>query len=209
MAQLRQTAYKIWIADLIKAQYVEQAGDWDPNYFLINDLKVSRVNLVASIVSIYENPDKTMKSIEIDDGSGSISLKTWGEDTRLLNELNIGDTCMVIGRPRRNNDQVFVTAEIVKKLDTNWAKLRKLELENLYGGRDKTENKHLNKEIIEKPVESRRQQVLNILEKSGEIMFEDLLSKSGITEEELKGIINELLKEGEIFEPKPDYLRVV
>lgn len=209
MPQLRQTAYKVWIGDLIKSKYVEQPGEWDPNYFLINDVKVSRVNLVASIVSVYENQDKTMKSVEVDDGSGSVSLKAWGDDINLLTNLNIGDTCLIVGRPRNNNDQLFVTPEIIKKIDSTWVKLRKLELEKLHGKRDKVKNEAQNTEAVEKPVESSRQKVLNILEKSGEITFQDLTSKSGVNEEELRKIIDELLKEGEVFEPKPNYLRVV
>lgn len=210
MTQLRQTAYKVWVGDLIKSQYVEQQGEWDPNYFLVGNNKVSRVNLVASIISVYENQDKTMKSVEVDDGSGSISLKAWSENINLLNNLDIGTTCLIIGRPRKNNDQIFVTPEIIKKIDMNWVKFRKLELENLYGKRDKVENKSsVDNKTMEEPVEGPRQKVLNILEKSGEIKFQDLVDKSGVNEVELKKIIDELLKEGEIFEPKPSYLRVV
>lgn len=208
MTQLRQTAYKVWIGDLIKAEFVENPGEWDPNYFLIGDRQVSRVNLIASIVSIYENQDKTMKSMDIDDSSGSVSLKAWGEDIKLLDNLEIGDICLIIGRPRKSSGQIFVTPEIVKCVDGNWAKLRKLELEKIYGKRDKIEG-IIDKTNVERPVESERQIVLNILEKSGEITFEDLSTKSGVDSENLKRIISELLKEGEIFEPKPNYLRVV
>ena len=206
MPQLRQTAFKIWIGDLLKAEYVENKGEWEPNFFVIGGKNVSRVNLVASVVSVYENIDKTMKSVDVDDSSGSVSLKAWGDDIKLLN-FEIGDICLIIGRPRNSGGQIFVTPEIVKKLDINWAKLRKLELEKLYGSRERVESIVVSD--VEKPVDSSRQKVLNILEKSGEITFDDLVSKSGVNEEDLKGIISELLKEGEIFEPKPNYLKVV
>lgn len=206
MPQLRQTAFKIWIGDLIKAEYVEKKGEWEPNYFVINDKNVSRVNLIASVVSIYENQDKTMKSVEVDDGSGSVSLKAWGDDIKLL-DFEIGDICLIVGRCRNSSGQIFVTPEIVKKLDGEWAKLRKLELGKIYGSRDRVES--VSNADIEKPVDSSRQKVLNILEKSGEITFEVLQEKSSVQEEELKRIISDLLKEGEVFEPKPNYLKVV
>lgn len=209
MAQLRQTAYKIWIGDLLKAEYIENKGEWEPNFFVISEKNVSRVNLVVGVVSTYENPGGTMRSVEVDDGSGSISLRTWGDDMKLLGDLNVGDIVLVIGKSKKNNGQIFVTPEIIKKVDGNWAKLRKLELEKIYGKREQIESVVSSSGDVEKPAESSGQKVLNILEKSGEIRFEDLLEKSGVAEEELRELINDLLKEGEIFEPKPNYLRVI
>ena len=209
-SQLRQTAYKIWIGDLLKAEYLEKKGEWEPNYFLIGENKISRVNVIASVVSVYENEGKTMKSVDIDDSSGSVSLKVWGDGLKILEGLEVGDICLIIGKCKNSSGQVFITPEIVKKVDNNWAKLRKFELEGLYGKREEIKPiSNENIENIEEPIESSGQKVLNILEKSGEIRFEDLLEKSKVNEEELKEILTELLKEGEIFEPKPNYLRVV
>lgn len=207
MPQLRQTAYKIWIGDLLKAEYIEKKGEWEPNYFLIHGKQVSRVNLIASIVGIFENQDKTMKSVDVDDGSGSVNLKTWGDDLKLFDNLEVGDVCLVVGKAKNSSGQTFVTPEIIKKLDKDWAKLRRLELEKVYGGMEKVEN--TTHAMAEKPVDSPRQKVLNILEKSGEVTLENLALKSGVNEEELKEIINDLLKEGEVFEPRPNYLKVV
>ncbi len=208
MPQQRQTAYKIWIGDLLKAEYVEQKGEWDPNYFLINGNKVSRVNIVASVVNVYENPDKTMKSVDVDDSSGSVSLKVWSDDFKVLEGLEVGDIYLIIGRCRNSSGQIFVTPEIVKKLDNNWAKLRKLELEKLYGKIERVESGR-NSEEVEKPFDNSRQKVLNILENSEEVSFDDLREKTNLSEEDLKNIISDMVKEGQVFEPKPGYLRIV
>jgi len=128
----RQTAYKVWIADLMNNEYAVQNG-WQPNYTIISEKKISRVNVIASVVSVYINDDKTYYSVAIDDGTGNISLKTWGEDIKLLSALKIGDLILVIGKLRQTNDLMYLTPEIVKVLnDKKWMLVRKLELEKLW-----------------------------------------------------------------------------
>ena len=105
--QARQTAFKVWISDLSSNHLTKQDGEWAPSYILIKDKKVSRVNLIASVVMKYENDEKTYSNVVLDDGSAQIRVKTWREDTRLLEGFEIGNTILVIGRPREYNSEIY------------------------------------------------------------------------------------------------------
>ena len=127
--QLRQVAYKVWISDILKNDFNTGSGEWDPNYVVIGKNNVSRVNIIANIITNYTNEEGDYVSITIDDGSGSIQIKAWKEDVKSLKELSVGDTLLIIGRVKEYNTEKYLTAEIVKKLtNPEWLVYRKKEL---------------------------------------------------------------------------------
>lgn len=208
----RQTAYKVFIGDLLSGEYVKELGEWDPNYLLIKDKKVSRINIVASVISKFETPEQYV-SLDVDDGSGVISLKTWKEDVKLFDGVKIGDLVLVVGRVRQYNDQIYVTPEIVKVLqDFGWSKLRKLELERIWGKREEVKvGQEKKPELVvteEAVTETSRQKVLNIIEKE-EVDLKRVVELSNLNSDEVKVIVQNLLKEGEIFEPRPGVLKII
>lgn len=233
--QQRQTAHKLWIANLINSQFIKQEGEWEPNYIQINNLKISRVNIVANIVLTYNNEDNSYITLTIDDGSAQIQIKAWREDTAILKDLKIGDTILVIGRVREYNNQTYLTPEIIKKLDNpSWLKVRKLELTKLYGKPEvvqqpqqtqiqppiqNTQPQIQEQQVTEEKVESTpvtetsRQKILSLIEKhstseDGAEMTK-LIDESGLSEEEAEAIMQDLMKEGEIFSPKPGFLKSI
>lgn len=217
MNQGRQTAYKVFIGDLLSGEFVEEKGEWDPNYILIKDKKVSRVNIIANVISKYEAMDKNYASLDIDDGSGVISLKSWKEDVSLLEKIKIGDLILIIGRARQTNNQVYVSPEIIKIFqDFKWGRLRRLELEQFWGKREEIKtvkqeektNLVVTEENVNDVTESARQRVLNIIERN-EVDLKRLIELSSLNPDEVKVIVQTLLKEGEIYEPKPGVLKLV
>ena len=73
----RQTAFKVWVNDLSSGQYIEDNSEFGSNYILIKDNKVSRVNILARVVQKYVSDDKNYVSIMLDDGFGTIRVKSW------------------------------------------------------------------------------------------------------------------------------------
>jgi len=146
----RQVAYKVKIADLTKGNYVIQEG-WDPNYIEINDLKISRANIIAAVVDkqITDN----LATLNLDDGTATVLAKAFNEEIKKVEKINIGDIVLLIGRPRKYNEELFVSIEILKKIDPLWAKVRKLEL----GEQPKTE------EAQQIKTESPREKIVNIV----------------------------------------------
>ena len=130
--QKRQTAFKARISDISSGKYVKEEG-WQPNYVITQSgRKVSRVNLAGVVISPPTDETGFM-SAQVDDGSGSISIRVF-DNPKLLQGISIGDLLFVIGRPRQYGSETYVLAEIARKIqDKRWMELRKLELEKEVG----------------------------------------------------------------------------
>jgi len=216
MIQGRHVAYKIWISDLLTSIYQKNEGEWESHYFLIDEKKISRVNIIARVISKYLREDGGYAFFELDDGSGIIRTKLWGEDVRLSNGLEIGDLVLVIGRPRKYNNEIYLLPEILRFLENwEWAKLRKLELEKEYGVRNiQTQEKSPLMNTDEEKesgliYQTSRLKILSFLHKEEEVHYESLIKNIGMNEKEVESIIKELVKEGEIYMPRPGILRVI
>lgn len=195
--QLRQTAYKVKILDLLNNEYVVQQGEWEPNYILVNGERVSRVNIIANIIDKQDTD--MLSSAVIDDGSGNITVRCFIDNIRLLRDKNVGDLVLIIGRPRKNNDELFIVAEIIKKLDNpNWLKLRQRELKTILTSESSTQD--LRRVILEK---------IKGLQGEDGIEVSSLIETLTLPKETVEPIIKELLEEGEIYEPKPGVVRSI
>jgi RPA family protein len=214
----RQTAYKVWISDLVNYK----STDENFSSIQIKDKNVSRVSLIANVVLKYESEDKNYYSITLDDGSAQIRVKAWGPDIRLLDKIEIGDILLLIGRLRQYNQEVYIVPEIVKKVDNpNWELVRKLELLKEYGKPSKVEveKKKIVEEtpevveetIVENVSETDRQKILRFVEKldtEAGVEITILCKEASIDEQKAESLIKELLEEGELFEPSPGKVKI-
>jgi len=222
----RQTAVKIWISNLLNGTYTKQEGEFEPNYIEVNEKQVGRVNLIANVVFRFQSEDGSYLSLTLDDGSSQIRVKAWNEATDILKGIQVGDLINIIGRPRKFNEEIYVVPEIAKKMgDFNWETARRLELFKEYGkpvnidftkqAITKEENGFSNKsDVVEEKIEDSddRQKILDLIEKLGMengVETEDIINKSGMDNEVVEEIILDLLKNGEIYEPKPNVLRIL
>jgi RPA family protein len=206
--QKRQVAYKVSVNSILNGQYIKEEG-WNPNHIKLDDGRdISRVNLIGVVVDKPVEENTTQQNVMIDDGSANISLKLF-EDNNLFTDINVGDSVLIIGRPREFGDERYIVPEIIKKIeDPNWIKLRKLELGN--------KNAPLEKDKIE--VYNSAEE--DILEEEGDIIslikkldqgdgadFNDIVEKCG--KENGEKIINNMIKIGELFEIKPGKIKVL
>ena len=208
----RSIAYKLWISNINSSNYIKSSGEFDPNYIEFNSKKISRVNLIAAVIDKYEK--ENYSSIVIDDGSSQISVKSWNEDKKIIDKTNVGDVILLIGKIRQNNmnPYLFVQPEIIRKIDEKWLMARKKDLEREYGIPEITsiDNRHEDDEIkieeVKVSSESTRTKILNLIDnmdRDDGVSKEDIMKsiKSSKTED----VIEELLKEGEIFEVNGRY----
>ncbi len=216
-AATRNTAYRAWISILLSSEYAKEEGEFGSWYINFRGKKISRVNLICSIVDKYSGDNYS--SITIDDGSGVIAVKAWGEDTKFFFDLNIGDLVMVVGKVRQYSG-LYIVPEIVKKLDNPfWLKLRKLELTKEHGESERVEanfsevkSESAAEEVVEERVESgnSREKVMNLIESmdagSGADISE-VIKNSGM--EGAEGVISGLIQDGQIFELHKGKLRVM
>lgn len=218
--QARQTAYKVRILDLNRNEFVQQQGEWEPNYININEKRVSRVNIICTVISKYEPEESNYVSLNLDDGTGSIQAKAWNEDAKHFENVEVGDLVLLIGRVRRYNDLVYLSPEIVKPLkNIEWVKLRKKELEKEYGSveqKSEPQESQIKEEVIEaqppKSSQQDRQIVLNSIDKLSSpegVEIEAVIKEADLPEQEANSIILDLLKEGEIFEIRSGFIKLV
>lgn len=215
----RKTAYKFWIKDIINAVPISQEGI---HLFEIKGKEVSRVNVIAAVVDKRINEDNTFSSITLDDGTETIRAKTWREDIKKLEEVNIGDPVIVIGKVRIYGNELSIMPEIVKKQEPEWMLVRKKELEKIYGKPEEptkeiqkeetiTSKPVIEEEVINQPTETARQKILALVEKETAhegMQITRLIKESGL-KEEAEQAIDELLREGELFQPRTGFLKVI
>ncbi len=215
--QKRHTAYKVRVSDLLRNNYKKEEGEWGSSYIEINNKKVNRVNIIATLVARYESEDKNYCAITLDDFSSEIRAKTWNEDTKIIKKLKVGDIVNVIGKVRKYGDEVYITPEIARKLNNpNWELVRKLELIRMYGKSPiVVEVKQQKKQIVEEQIvdslENDRQKVLSIIEKKDSDLGVDTSTiniESGLGEEKTNKLTQDLLRDGEIYEVREGRFRI-
>ncbi len=110
----------------INAYTFVQEDEQNSNYLQTPDgQKIFRLNIMGIIVNKEKQGNIT--HLLLDDGTGKIILRSF-EENKNVRELMVGDMVMVIGRVRVYNQEKYLSAEILKKIDSIWIKVRKLEL---------------------------------------------------------------------------------
>jgi len=201
--QKRQTAYKIRIKDILNSMYIKREG-FNPNYLEISGKKISRVNVIGVVVqkSVINN----FKTVVVDDGSGEISARIFENDA-LLENIQIGNVILVIGRPREFASEKYVLIEIIKKIETDWAKVRKLELNlDIKTANIDFKSERLQSEIVIESPKNKIIKLIKTLDEGEGVLVENIPVNSN---EDIDKIVSVLLKEGDVFEVKPGKLKVL
>lgn len=94
--------------------------------------KVSRANLVGAVVDKFVSDDGRYSTLTLDDGSEAIRVKAFGKDIKIFDGVEPGDLILVIGFVKQYANEIYITADLVKKVELNYEVLRRLEvLDNL------------------------------------------------------------------------------
>mgnify|MGYP001577017241 CR=1 FL=1 len=208
----RETAYKIRIGDLLKSSHIfdqSQSGTLEnirPRllHVELGDKKILRVNLIANVVDKYKSQgESNFATITLDEGSGQIKARVFGEDTNKFLNIVQGDTLVVIGLLRSFNDELYILPEIIKKQDPKYLLVRKLEL-------DKESPKPISS-AQKKEIKAFRDEIIDTIRLSEEhegIDKDKIIMKFNNAKPEIiSQEIQKLLEEGIIYEPKPGRVR--
>ncbi|MGM5487598.1 MAG: hypothetical protein ACQESG_01485 [Nanobdellota archaeon] len=221
--QRRQVAYKVRIQDILDGEFIKQEG-WNPSYIQNNGREISRVNIIATIVTVDEN------QLLVDDGSGRITLRIF-ENQDLFSGIDIGDSILIIGKVREFNDR-YIIPEIIKRIsDARWIEVRKKELEKqpkipnqAPAQKERTTKEEdlsiaaESQESEARPADTETQEseatptdaIYNLIKKADTgdgADIDDIIESSNNPNAEK--IINNLLVEGEIFEISPGKIKVL
>ena len=195
----RNVAYKLRIGDILKGVPMMDEGKF--LFLELGDRKVMRVNLLANCVDKFiQEGEKQFGSLTVDDASGQLKLKVFGEDVSRIAEIMQGDTLQMIGNMREWNGELYMIPEVVKKVDARWLLVRKLEIQNA------------RKDIVtdEKGDASLKNMILDKIkgaEADGGIDREALVMHVKAAPEGIEVEVKKLLEEGLIYEPRPGRLR--
>lgn len=194
----RRTAYKLRIGDILEGKPV-----YDEEKFKLLELKgkeVFRTNIIANIIDKYiQDEEKKFGSLTIDDASGQIKLKVFGDDISKFENLSQGDTIQIIGTIRSWNDELYILPEIIKKRVPQYLLVRKLELDL---EKPKTLDPEKASDLKNKLLETIKKE-----EPNGGAEVETLILELKEQPAVINAEIKKLLEEGIIYEPRPGKIR--
>jgi RecG-like helicase len=194
----RNIAYKLRIGSIATGKPVFEAEKLKS--IDIDGKQIVRVNIIANIIDKFiQEGEKKFGSLTIDDASGQIKLKAFGDDVDKFAQFNQGDTILAVGLLRHWNNEVYLTPEILKKKDPSFLLVRKLEIES-----------EMPKSLDKENLLALKDKIINIIkeaEKSGGIDVEKIILDLHEPPEIINKEIKKLLEEGMAYEPRPGKLR--
>ena len=195
----RNIAYKLRIGDVLKGKPMMSEGKF--LFLELGDKKVVRINVLANCVDKYvQEGEKQFASLTVDDASGQIKVKAFGEDIGPLKDVLQGDTLQIIGNVREWNGELYMIPEVIKKVDPRWLLVRKLEIQKARKDMPVEESKDsgLKNSIMDK---------IKGAEADGGIDVDTIIMDVEASPDLINGEIKKLLEEGLIYEPRPGRLR--
>ncbi len=193
----RNTAYKLRIGDILKGKPIIKEGRF--MFLEVGDKNMVRVNVIANVVEKYvSDGEKKYAALTIDDASGQIKLKAFGDDIVPLKNLSQGDTLQIIGVLRDYNGELYILPEIAKTIDPKWLLVRKLEMQELRKDIPLPSNALLRDILLEK---------IKDAEKDDGIDIDAIIMDTDSSPATINAEIKKLVEEGLIYEPRPGRLR--
>ena len=182
----RQTAYRLCISQILNN---EQSQDNASVFVSLKnknneEINASKINLIANVIDKYSSSgERKYATVTLDDATGQIRIKSFGEDVSKLERVEIGDIIVVIGFLRIYNDELYIFPDIVRIADPKWLFVRKLELTKQFGEIEESNEVYSSEDSAVKMQESRNAENQSHLEVTEEKLAVDPASK-----EELKDI---------------------
>src|SRR3989338_1475919 len=194
----RNVAYKFRIGHILSGKPIMENEKL--KFLEISEKQVVRVNLIANVIDKYiQEGEKKFGSITLDDATGQIKIKSFGDEVDKFNDLNQGDTVLVIGLARSWNNEIYLSPEIVKKKDPSFLLVRKMELES-------EQPKKINREdmvILKDKILS----MIKEAEKEGGIDIDKIIMEVKESPDLINEEVKRLLEDGVAYEPRPGKLR--
>jgi len=205
MAEIRkrEVAYKVRIGEILKGktQSTNLDGRERFNFLEIGDKRIVRVNVIANVIDKYiSEGEKKFASLTLDDATGQINLKTFGEEVKSFEEISQGQTITVIGMLRIFNNEIYILPEVIKPVDPRYLLIRKLEIEKLMPKQPISPNERI----------ALKDQILSKIkqeEANDGIDTEKLILEISANPELINQEIKKMLEDGMIYEPRPGRVR--
>ena len=121
---LRHTAQKVRLAQLLQGEFIE--GNENQASFLKTSKgeELFRLNVIAIVVDIEKVGSIT--NIMLDDSTGRVMVRSF-EESQAVQDLQVGNVVLIIGKIRQYNQEKYLSAEIIKQVDPLWLQVRAKE----------------------------------------------------------------------------------
>ena len=196
----RKVAFKLRIGSIVGATPILENERL--KFVELDNKQIVRVNIVANITDKYiQEGEKPFGSLTLDDGSGQVKAKLFGEDVEKIKPFTQGDTIVAIGLLRSWNNELYLTPEILKAKDPSFLLVRKLELDI-----------DAPKSLPTKQLSDLKGKILSSLktaESQGSegVEIESLILDLKESPEIINTEIKKLLEDGVAYEPRPGKIR--
>jgi len=202
----RETAYKVRINDILRATQIFEeieGANKRLKFVELGDKKIQRINIIANVIDKYESEgERRFASITLDDGSGQIRARVFGEDLAKFSDIVQGDTLLIVGVLRFFNNETYVLPELIKKQDPRYLLVRKLEIDKSFSS--------INMPKPKQEIKVLRDELLSLIrgsETKEGIEKEEIILTLKAQPEIIVQEIQKLLEEGIIYEPRPGIVR--
>ena len=114
----------------MRGQYTRSPDSTEPSYLLTPwGERVTRVRVMGTVVDKFVRDDQNYANLRIDDGTETVSVRAWQDAVKELDLYKVGDTVDVIGRVREYSGEIYLTPELIIRVDDpNWELVRELEI---------------------------------------------------------------------------------
>lgn len=120
----RLTAIRASVEDISNGTYGEDDG---PHVISPQGVELRRVLLVGTIEDQVTG-NNNYASITLDDSTGTIRAKAWGNESDLLQKIGTNILALMIGKIREYEGEIYIQPEIVREIeDPNILALHKYE----------------------------------------------------------------------------------
>ncbi len=198
----RHIAFKLRIGDVLMGKAIMDGERF--KFLELGNKNIVRVNIIGNIVDKYEGQGETkFSSLTLDDGSGQIKLKSFGDDVEKFKNIAQGETVVVIGVLRNWNNETYISPEIIKVQDPKYLLIRKIEIE-----KEKNEN---SEPIPREQITAVKDRILgtikNAEEQGGIEIDKIIMDLRDISPTIINQEIQKFLEEGIVFEPRSGKVR--
>lgn len=189
---IRHPSVKLSVIHILKSPFI-RGDDEKPSFLLVNEKRVYRVMLTGFV------SEKNQGVFTLDDGTGAVSV--FGEFSG-----EPGDCARVIGRVRDYGNERIVSGEIVRRCANEWALLHRKEVV-LNEGKEVKEG-YVDVEVKRRAGITNSDIIREVSEKdNGEgVSVEEVVRSLGA---EAESEIKRLIEEGELFEIRPGFVKVL
>ena len=195
----RHIAFKLRVGDISSGKPKIEGDRFI--HLELDGKNIVRVNLIGNIVEKFESSgEKQYSFTTLDDGSGQIKLKSFGDDVEKLKNFTEGQTVLVIGVLRNFQDDTYISPEIIREQDPKYLLIRKLEIEKTRSG---------NPEFVKQQMGAVKDRILGVIKNSDQGIEVDqmITNLRDISPEIIRQEIQKFIEEGMVFEPRPGMVK--